>query len=181
MTSLVRSCETQALQSHRTRNFSQSLWRKRRVAPIRSRSFIRLGPYWMEADSSLVKKSLWKTGGALLKYLVANLREEENKKQNICSSIPCLWFYTHSHKLSHFLTIKLGKSWDFSRLNIDFILPWLLRLKTFPWLSQSLFKGCGNPSATHLTWPWLTFEHLDWCLEVCLEPHTSAHGGHELT
>lgn len=44
MTSLVSSCEMQALQSHSTRNFSQSLCRKRRVAPIRSRSFMRLGP-----------------------------------------------------------------------------------------------------------------------------------------
>ena len=51
----------------------QSLWRKRRVAPIKSRSFILLGPYWTDEDSSLVKKSLWNTGGASLKYLAANL------------------------------------------------------------------------------------------------------------
>ena len=76
MTSLVSSWDTQALQSQSTRNLAQSLWRKRRVAPIRSRSFILLGPYCTEEDSSLVKNSLWNTGGASLKYLAAKLNTE---------------------------------------------------------------------------------------------------------
>lgn len=45
------------------------------MAPMRSRSFILLGPYWTADDSSLVKKSRWNTGGASLKYLAANLAE----------------------------------------------------------------------------------------------------------
>lgn len=73
MMSLVSSCETQGLQSQRTRYVAQSLWRKRKVAAIRSRSFILLGPYWTADDSSVVKNSLWNTGGLWLKYLAANL------------------------------------------------------------------------------------------------------------
>lgn len=75
MTSLVSSWDTQGLQSQSIRNLAQSLWRKRRVAPIRSRSFILLGPYWTAEDSSLVKKSRWNTGGASSKYRAANLVE----------------------------------------------------------------------------------------------------------
>lgn len=79
MTSLVSSWDTQGLQSQIIRNLAQSLWRNRRVAPIRSRSFILLGPYWTADDSSLVKKSLWNTGGASLKYRAANLMERSRK------------------------------------------------------------------------------------------------------
>lgn len=78
MASLVWSWDTQGLQSHSDANLAQSLWRKRRVAPIRSRSFILLGPYWTADASSLVKKSLWNTGGALLKYLKANLDRQSS-------------------------------------------------------------------------------------------------------
>lgn len=80
MRSLVSSCDTQGLQSQSMRYLAQSLCRKRSVAPMRSRIFIRLGPYWTAADSSLVKKSLWKTGGALMKYLAANLKMKRGKK-----------------------------------------------------------------------------------------------------
>lgn len=73
MMSLVSSCETQGLQSQRTRYVAQSFWRKRKVAAMRSRSFILLGPYWTADDSSVVKNSLWNTGGLWLKYLAANL------------------------------------------------------------------------------------------------------------
>lgn len=79
MRSLVSSCDTQGLQSQSMRYLAQSLCRKRSVAPMRSRIFIRLGPYWTAADSSLVKKSLWKTGGALMKYLAANLKMKRVK------------------------------------------------------------------------------------------------------
>lgn len=79
MMSLVSSWDTQGLQSQSIRNLAQSLWRKCRVAPMRSRSFILLGPYWTADDSSLVKKSLWNTGGAPLKYFAANLTERRRK------------------------------------------------------------------------------------------------------
>lgn len=79
MTSLVSSWDTHGLQSHSIRNLVQSLWRKCRVAPMRSRSFILLGPYWTVDDSSLVKESLWNTGGALLKYFAANLTDRKRE------------------------------------------------------------------------------------------------------
>lgn len=34
---------------------------------------------------------------------------------------------------------------------------------------------------THAHERLLTLEHLDWCWEVCLKPHTNAHGGHDST
>lgn len=73
MMSLVNSCDTQGLQSQRTRYAAQSFWRNRKVAAMRSRSFILRGPYWTADDSSVVKNSLWNTGGLWLKYLAANL------------------------------------------------------------------------------------------------------------
>lgn len=87
MTSLVSSCETQGLQSQSIRNLAQSLWRNRRVAPMRSRSFILLGPYWTADDSSLVKNSLWNTGGASLKYLDANLTGKKIEHLPCASSV----------------------------------------------------------------------------------------------
>lgn len=95
MTSLVSRRDMQGLQSQSIRNLAQSLWRKRRVAPIRSRSFILLGPYCTVDDSSLVKKSLWNTGGALSKYLAPNLQERCGELGRIHCLLYCVRVSLH--------------------------------------------------------------------------------------
>lgn len=47
---------------------------------MRSRNFIRLRPYRTVFASELSRKSLWKTGDVVLKYLKANLYKSERER-----------------------------------------------------------------------------------------------------